>query len=692
LAVAGASADGFPDGCWLAELAPTASGEDVVRAVAVALGAPVKDLDALVGYLSDRRVLIVLDNCEHVLANAADLVGRVLDAAPEVVVVATSREPLGVEGEVVRVVRSMEVPEPDSDLSEAVASAAVRLFVDRAIAASEQFSLGEDNVGSVVEICRRLDGIPLALELAAARVRAMAPAEIARRLSERFRLLSAGRGAIERHRTLLGAVSWSYDLLAETDRQVFGRLAVFPASFDLDAAEAVAGPEGDVIDSVLRLVDRSLVGHDPATGRYQLLETLRQYAADRIGETGEVDAVRDAHAAFFCTMVEKLAPRLLDAGYDDAVARLVPELDNLRAAAGWLAESGHLDDLRGLAHRAFPLLMQWAPPDGARWLRQAIDGQDSNDDEPVDATGELSYLVIMLGEVDSALGLADRSIRLAEDSGLPASPWAWATKVVGGNFTDDPQGSVSAAAAGLAVASARNDDFIASLLPAMTVAPLAALGQFDASQAAADTSLTVALRTGNPVAISWAVGGAIDARLYRNPPDLAGAIDILERKADNHRLADDNLTGNWVQLFRGIAILGAQRRAAVSLLTRCLRNADRLNNLPGAELAVRLLVLDAAAAGQIETAATLLGYLESNLAAYRYQAAGLVWLDHLIVQALDTLAPEQRALHHARGAALTRRELMDLVATLEQTLSQPIQNDDAPLHTAGSDDLGQRSS
>jgi predicted ATPase len=226
LAVAGASAREFSDGCWLAELASAASREDVVRAVAAALGAPAADLDALVRYLSDRRVLIVLDNCEHVLADAADLVARVLDGAPEVVVVTTSREPLGVEGEVIRVVRSLEAPDPDSDLSEAVASPAVQLFVDRATAASEQFALGEDNVAAVVEIWRRLDGMPLAIELAAARVRAMAPAEIARRLSERFRLLAAGRGAIERHRTLLGAVSWSYDLLAATDRQVFRRLGM----------------------------------------------------------------------------------------------------------------------------------------------------------------------------------------------------------------------------------------------------------------------------------------------------------------------------------------------------------------------------------------------------------------------------------------------------------------------------------
>ena len=353
-------------------------------------------------------------------------------------------------------------------------------------------------------------------------------------------------------------------------------------------------------------MERSLVQYDDSTGRYRLLETLRQYAADRLAEADETGAARGAHARFYCDLVERLAPGLRDARYHDAVARLVPELDNLRAAAGWLAECSRFEDLQRLAHQAFPLLMQLAPGDGARWLRRAIDGQVSPDDqEGVDATGELAYLLLMIGEIDAALSLAERSIGVAVLRGLPASPWAWATKTVGGNFTGDHFGSVDAARAGLTVASARHDGFVASLIEAMSVAPLAALGDLEASQAAADASLATALGTGNPIAISWAVGGAADARLYRNPPDFAGALDILDRNAHHHRLADDNLTGVWVELFRGIALVGAQPGTAVSLLARCLRNADRLHNVPGAELAVRLLVLNAAAAGQTETAATL---------------------------------------------------------------------------------------
>ena len=237
----------------------------------------------------------------------------------------------------------------------ALEASAVRLFVARAQAATEQFTLDEATVGDVVAICRRLDGIPLAIELAAARVRAMDPAQIARRLDERFRLLGAGRGAQERHRTLQAIVSWSYDLLSDEERAVFRRLAVFPGSFDLEAAEQVAGGDDplDVVDIVVHLVDRSLVQYERDHRRYRLLETLRQYAADRLAEAGETRPPGRPTATASATWSSATRPDLCDVRYGDAVARLLPELDNLRTAAGWLAETGRFEDLQTLGHRAF---------------------------------------------------------------------------------------------------------------------------------------------------------------------------------------------------------------------------------------------------------------------------------------------------------------------------------------------------
>jgi len=472
-------------------------------------------------------------------------------------------------------------------------------------------------------------------------------------------------------------VGWSYELLSDDERRVFCRLAVFPASFDPEAAEQVADDADgsvDVVEVVVRLVERSLVQHDSSSGRYRLLETLRQYGADRLAEAGETDGARDAHTAFFCELVERLSPALIDARWNDAAARLIPELDNLRAAAAWLAENGRWVDLQQLGRRAFPLLIEFAPADGARWLRQALDGQTSPEDqERVDAIGELALLILGVEEIDVAAGLADRSIRLADDRGLQPSPWAWATRVLVGVWSDDHRGSLEASRAGLAVAYARQDESAALLLEAMSAVELAALGDLDASQAAADKSVAMAVRAGNPVSIAATLTAAAGARLYnRKPPDFAGALEVLQRNAHHHRLAEESLNGLWLELMRGLALVGAQPGTSVSFLARCLRSADHLQAFTNAELAVRLLVLDAATAGETKTAATLLGYLETNLVAYRSNGSGLVWLDERINEALAAMAAEECAMYQTRGATLTRRELMSLVTTLERTLAEPV--------------------
>jgi len=271
LAVAGAIAPEFADGCWLVELAPVADGSDVERAVCATLGVSALATSGGVGlrnYLEHRRLLLVVDNCEHVLDDTARLVDVILNAAADVHVITTSREPLGVDGEVVRRVRSLDVPDAGTDVHDVRDAAAIRLFVDRATAASDTFELTATNAPVVAEICRKLDGIPLAIELAAARVGAMSVADIAHRLDERFRLLSGGRRAQERHRTLQAAVGWSYDLLTVVEREVFQQLAVFPSSFALSAVEAIVVGDGidgvDAIDATVHLAEQSLVQYDPS--------------------------------------------------------------------------------------------------------------------------------------------------------------------------------------------------------------------------------------------------------------------------------------------------------------------------------------------------------------------------------------------------------------------------------------------
>ena len=310
LHVAAAVLPRFRDGAWLCELGPVRDADAVPEVVAASVGAPPPQgrsiLAALLDYLQAKQTLVVLDNCEHVIGVVADLAGEIAQRCPRVSMLATSREGLGVAGERLVVVASLPVPRPGSSVTVALQSEAVRLFAERASAVRAGFEVDPGNVDAVVEICRRLDGIPLAIELAAARARALTPAEIAQRLGERFRLLTGGsRTAVERHQTLRAAVDWSYDLLRGQERAVLRRLAVFAGGFNLEAAEAVTsnGDVGtiDVLDLLEGLVEKSLAVAKEVgdTTRYRLLETIRQYAAERLDEAGEADEVRRRHAVYF---------------------------------------------------------------------------------------------------------------------------------------------------------------------------------------------------------------------------------------------------------------------------------------------------------------------------------------------------------------------------------------------------------
>ena len=351
------------DGVWLVELAPVTGPELVVREVARALGVadepgrPV--LETLVDFFRSKSLVLLLDNCEHVIGAAADLVVRLLASCPGLIVLATSREALGLEGERVFQVPSLAVPGPvhqDDDHNQRPALGpeeiagvdAIRLFVDRARAVLSSFSLTPSNTSAVVEICRRLDGIPLAIELAAARITHLSAQEIALGLGDRFRLLTGGRrGAVPRQQTLQALIDWSWDLLSETDRSLLRRLSVFAGGCTLEAAAAVTRREGDpgggqlsdTLDGLGRLVDRSLVVAERSdTTRYQLLETIRQYAGDRLTAAGEVPTMRGRHLAFFLDLALQAEPALRGAEMLPWLRRLDAEVDNLRAALEWSFE------------------------------------------------------------------------------------------------------------------------------------------------------------------------------------------------------------------------------------------------------------------------------------------------------------------------------------------------------------------
>ncbi|MGW4063791.1 helix-turn-helix transcriptional regulator [Amycolatopsis sp. NPDC004747] len=316
--VAAAAAGRWPDGVWWVELDPAPA--EAAELVAATLGVPVEPhvgaVRSLVTHLRDRRVLLCLDNCEHVLDGAAAVAVELLRSCPEVAVLTTSREPLGVPGETVWRVPPLGVED------------AVALFVERAGAVRPLFTLDASSAAAVRSICTRLDGIPLAVELAAAWLGTLTPHQIDAGLGDRFALLTRGpRGVPERQRTLEGSIAWSHDQLDREDRAVFRRLAVFAGGFTLDAAGGAA-----VLPALGRLVDKSLVLAED--GRYRLLETLREYAAARLAEAGETDAVRDRHLDHYLALAEAAEPDL-DRDKDAWRARVEPERDNLRAALEW---------------------------------------------------------------------------------------------------------------------------------------------------------------------------------------------------------------------------------------------------------------------------------------------------------------------------------------------------------------------
>lgn len=344
--VAGSLVPDFQDGVWWVELAPLTSGDLVPNAVAAAMGLREEGTRSLseivMEHLREKRTLLVLDNCEHLTDAAGDFIRDLLVGSPGTTILATSREPLGLVGETTWVVPSLSVPAGGSRAESQIAeSDAVKLFVERAQQVDPTFRLNPSNAAAVAQICTRLDGIPLALELAAARLRAFSPTQIAERLDDRFELLTGGpRSALPRQQTLRAMVDWSYDLLDEDERLLLHRLSVFPASFSFDAVRSVCGQEHDPsLSTLIQLVERSLVATDDSTGtrRYRLLETIRSYAADRADGSGETTGLRDRLLAWCGQVVDAWRQ---EGGRSSELDAIEVEHDNIRAALSWGATGG----------------------------------------------------------------------------------------------------------------------------------------------------------------------------------------------------------------------------------------------------------------------------------------------------------------------------------------------------------------
>lgn len=383
--VAGGRVEDVPDGVWFVDLAPLTSPDQVADAIASPLGvggqAERPTESVLKDYLQERRLLLIVDNCEHLVAKVGKLTADLLEVSPHLTILATSRGRLGVPGEVVFDVPPLSYPEDAKDIDR---YDAVRLFLDRARAADPHFRLTDASAVSVAEICRRLDGIPLAVELAAAQVRSIPPSQLVRHLDERFQILTSPlQTAQPRHRSLQAAVDWSYQLLDDPEQTLFRRLSVFRGGFDFESVRQVCclDPlDPDQATSLLvELVDRSLVSVDQSSDdhtRYRLLETLREYGRDNL-DGAEATALRDAHATYFRDLSEQESSRMRGPAQQEAIRRLSLEHDNLRLALRWTSTR----DPEMAVRLAIALAIYWDSvgprSEGHEWLERAAILSDS---------------------------------------------------------------------------------------------------------------------------------------------------------------------------------------------------------------------------------------------------------------------------------------------------------------------------
>ena len=424
----------FPDGAFFVDLAPVSDPELVSHAIATAgassfgdaLGGDFGDAidDRVLASLGRRTCLLLMDNCEHLVDSVAGLVDRILVECPGVTLLATSREALGLDGEQVVPVPSLAIPD---DASEAASADAVLLFAERAKSVKPAFALGPDNLSSVVEICRRLDGIPLAIELAATRIAHLSPRQIAERLEDRFRLLTGGRRRIQRQQTLAAALDWSHDLLSAEEKILFRRLAVFAGGFSLDAAEAIgsddAVPASAVLDILGSLAAKSLVAateDERGNARYRILETVRMYASEKLAAAGEAESVRTRHRDWHLAWLEAMPLELLS-GSPAALRVAIGEIDNLRAAADWCVSKGQPDLLARLTMR---LIDYWALgsayEEGRRWLFEALRGGDRLARVEAVACHAMLAGIAMTGlDRDKTWEHANRAVELAAGEASP---------------------------------------------------------------------------------------------------------------------------------------------------------------------------------------------------------------------------------------------------------------------------------
>lgn len=532
---------------WV-ELAALEEGPALAAHVAMALGARTEGggttEQALTAVLQDRPLLLVLDNCEHLVESCAGLVERLLHAAPQLRVLATSREALGVAGERSWLVPALSLPAKDSDLTPvaALATGAIRLFVERAQDVLPGFTLTEANLPAVAQICRRLDGLPLALELAAARIAVLTPMQLATRLDDRFALLTkSSRSALPRHRTLRAAVDWSYDLLSEPERILLERLSIFAGGFTLDAAESICAGDGiahaTVLELLAALTTRSLVAmqEDEGAARYTLLETIREYAAERRRERGATDSLAMRHARHYLALAQAAEPELV-LGREHRLRQMDVEHENLRVALGWSASAGHGSEV-GLP-LGWALLWYWFHRQLWREGFAHFDAALASADAPAAplraaALHGMGLFGLYAGDPASGARLEEAD-RLWQQCGIPRwRAFTLLVRTVEASLRRDAETASALAEAAVAVARTTGEPWVIALTQAHALVPCRLWAR---QWAEADALLGEAERVYRELAYTIGVAYVLDARAFTalqvSEPDRAVRLAQASLRAE----------------------------------------------------------------------------------------------------------------------------------------------------------------
>jgi predicted ATPase/DNA-binding XRE family transcriptional regulator len=665
----------FGDGAWLCELHPASDAEAMAQSVAAALRARQRPglsvARSIVEFLRTKSaLLLVLDNCEHLADAAAALAADILRSCRGVCVLATSRQALSVEGEQVFGLRPLSLPPQEATMAAAAASDAVSLFAQRAAAARDDFALTPANVAAVGEVCRRLDGIPLAIELAAARVAALRPAEIAALLDERFRLLTRGRAdAAARQQTLQATVDWSYALLSEAERRVFGCLGVFPASFDAAAAVAVAGAAGlqrwDVLDSLTSLVGKSMVAEEEGPGqtsRYRLLETMRAYARQQLAGD-EQDRLRRAHAEHYAAFAETAGPELAGPVQLQWQRRIRAERDNLQAAVTWALASG--GQARPLAFRIVAALASLA---FGHMLPGTFFGWADGCAAQIGACPPELRSAVIAAAAWSALAAGDLPLarRRGEDAlQAPAAgdpPSRGLLRVLlslACAWTGQPERGASIAREGRQEAAEHGSEFLTGYLLAAEARAWIAAGDYAAARPLTMEAVEVARRVQNPGLSAWAFCTAA-AAIW--PSDPQPALRLIEDSLALTRAgASDMILGmamTWAGIIRA---QNGNLPGALAALQEAMaqRHAEGNRLLLGMTLQIIAAVL--ARLGQAEPAAVLAGAFSAHFppdisAVHEDERLGIGEAQSLAHRALGETA-YRAAL--ARGAAMDDNQVVE---------------------------------